>query len=366
MDTLISDISGELGRYLTVVEDNLLNYQANDKTKNIKTAVKLRDWKSILYYLYRYDFNINIMRNAYFGACYIGDLNLMRLFFQPNNCWEYDAFKYFITGGQDALLEQYRKRYPYYDTTPVYRGLLKIWRVDEVRLKKYGPLKPGGEFRLLYTVGKYNIPIDLDFDVRITNLEKTRHVILGKIRSRKYFRMDDYNGFKILIGYTRLGQIFHWTGDVVRELAHYGWHDICDQILETEPNKYSDYIQGLISGKWVEKFEELISKESLHSYAEHGIRYYKAKMAIMLDDLKTFREHGGGLNASCAISLMIGAKASRVLEYGLGNYIDPYENINRYMDDIIGTTDDPRIAKLLAKKLNKPVRKYFHKVRCNF
>lgn len=351
MNTLIADLRGELDRYLTVVEDNLLNYQANDKTKNIKTAVKLRDWRSILYYLYRYDFQIDVVRDAYFGACYIGDLSLMKLFFQPNNMWEYDALKYFVCGGQNALLEQYRKQYPEHYTSLIYCGLLKIGKVDDVKLKKYGELEMGGMFVLSYAIGKYNTAIDND-------AQTVQRTILGKIRSRKYFTMDDYNSLGL-----------YSNTDVVRELARCGWHDECNLILEKEPKKYSEYLEGLISGRWVEKFEAHIAKKDLHPYTDHAISYYYAKMAIMTDNLELFRQNDEILNPLYAISLMVDAKAFKILEYGLGNYIRLYtgnRNVSEYIDSTVETTGDPRIANLLAKKLDQSAVKYFVKVRCNF
>lgn len=81
MNTLISDLKNLLDNHLTTVEGVFINYEDHCKPKNIKLAVRINDWRGILYFLQRYEYQTSVLIEAYLEAQQLGDRKLMELLY---------------------------------------------------------------------------------------------------------------------------------------------------------------------------------------------------------------------------------------------------------------------------------------------
>lgn len=193
MNTLILDLDHLIVRHFTDVDDVLINYKNHDKTRNLKVAVRSRNWKAILYYIQRDQRHKSTMDILYYAACEIGDLKMMNLF--NTNYDGIFELKYLAKGRQYSLLDQYLKKInpKYLDRAfgIILLGLLINGDTDLILSNKYGDCNKFmnsldnndiiGD--LIYQAYKYQRNNILDaFNLRNNNrflLDSTR----GKIRA---------------------------------------------------------------------------------------------------------------------------------------------------------------------------------------
>ena len=76
MDTLPQDLIGLFSRHFTSVEDVLVSNQTHNKHKNIKMAVQSTDWKSMMHFLQKYEYQDQTLADCYSAAQQCGDSKL--------------------------------------------------------------------------------------------------------------------------------------------------------------------------------------------------------------------------------------------------------------------------------------------------
>lgn len=146
MDTLISDLYTLIDNHLSDVEDVFVNYQTHVKTKNAKVATRTKNWKAILYYVYRTNFDDMILRKIYFTACLIGDIKIMRAF-AWNEFYICYGFKYLVKGRHYDLLDLFyqnlltdNKDANLFVTIMISIGLIINGDIELLKSNKYGNL----------------------------------------------------------------------------------------------------------------------------------------------------------------------------------------------------------------------------------
>lgn len=80
MDSLIPDLRTLIDKHLQTLEDVFINHQDHTKLKNIKKAVKLKNWNSIIYFLQRYRYQQSIISEAHCAAIGYRYRDLQKLF----------------------------------------------------------------------------------------------------------------------------------------------------------------------------------------------------------------------------------------------------------------------------------------------
>lgn len=97
MNSLIADLKNVLNNHLTTVEDVFINHQDHCKLKNIRMVVRMNDWKGILYFLQRYEYQTSIILEIYSEARLIGDKKLMNTLYPKYlECIKYKRENYNI------------------------------------------------------------------------------------------------------------------------------------------------------------------------------------------------------------------------------------------------------------------------------
>ena len=79
MNTLPQDLCGLIDCHLTSVDDIFINYCNHGEFRNIKVAAKAGNWRSVLYFLQRYEYQHPTLIGWYIGACQNGDCKLVNL-----------------------------------------------------------------------------------------------------------------------------------------------------------------------------------------------------------------------------------------------------------------------------------------------
>lgn len=68
MNTLVLDLHNLVSNHLTTAEDVFINYQIHTELQKLKTSVRTEDWKGILYFLQRYEYQKRILVECYLSA----------------------------------------------------------------------------------------------------------------------------------------------------------------------------------------------------------------------------------------------------------------------------------------------------------
>lgn len=272
MDGLVSDLVDLLRQHLTTVEDVFVVGAESKLTKNIKIAVKEIDWRSILYYLQRHEYNNKVVLKMYCTACYSGYVDWMEwsLFMKDDIFppFPYEepfkylraryTVKYLAKGRHYERLDMYMKTIDsklddherFKLMSSVVEGLIINGDIDDYSIaNKYCTNKDAyGEYRCTYKLFKHR-QVSTSYHGR--NLPNAAGV-QGLLRAGKYSTLDDYDKSIILYDARLMYLLYRYGTD--EDLNSY------ELINKKYINTYT--LKGLIKSGRIERAKKCIHSQS--------------------------------------------------------------------------------------------------------
>lgn len=351
MNTLIIDLLNLIDNHLTVVEDNFLNNQSNNKTKNLKTAVCVGDWKSVLYYLQYYEYQDCTIREAYYGACQLGNMKLIDLFASMLETKPIYGLKYLAKYKHYALIDKSIISTQTQDFM-IIEGLIcgndlemlkskQLVDLDKYHLHNLNNILHQYLYELFELLFKYNNPEMINY-VRskplfsINNEKVERAINIGKLRagqllSYEQLRTSFYNNilyFNEVDYLTRNGQY-----QIVEKLI--------DELHPSSNARKAEYVQSLINNNRMDLVEAYVSK--------HRKNKIMLLVALRTDNVELFQKH-----YSPSDSLTIDRMLKILLErsaYKICSYL--FDNNKIEVVPIVKPFKNPKLARLLVQRAPK-------------
>lgn len=360
MNTLIPDLKLLLENHLTTVEDVFLNHQTKCNTKNIKRAVRTGDWKSTIYYLQRRRYQTNTYRNAYYGACQKGDLELMKLFDPDDKVVmgfkhlakyrHYDLIDHLLITNSSFLC-----KFAILTGLIIGDDLETIKSCKYIDLRRYSNIFENVAITLVNRIYKYNRMEILEYiNSKIPGVSNTpvfqRHEVLGRAKNGQQLDLQE-------VEFAFDGKITDYEIKVLTECGHY---DIVEGVIASlEENcrargglqllvyhsnhfdyKRASYITSLLKVGRRDLVEIYISRYP------NKINVIMLTVAIYTDDLDLFTKHyeDGLISFHDMIVKAVDSSSCRVLKTIL--------NLNKKEDIKLNIlVRDPRVVDILKEQL---------------
>lgn len=345
MNTLVLDLQTLIFNYFTVVDDVFINNLDCQKSKNIKVAVRINDWRSILYFLHRYEYQKFILKQLYYGACQAGNTQLMNRIEIDENT-KNNGLKYLAKGRHYQLIDQYpasiRRQY----SEKIVEGIVAAGDIDKIPLYI---VKGSLLVDVCYKVGKHNRGLD----------------VLRMLKDDEYIPTIYYIGqIKRHLGISRKDLV--WVFDEGRNrkkilsvweytMKYQNLDNIIDNLLGEEGSTLLTYWSKiLILLNMLDKFDvvvklvekKLSNDQWILSIAMSEIVYTSVRM----DNLGLFLKYSDVAHLNTSISIGFECSSIKILQHIFsGNMLKRFwYHSNRGV-----SMYDPRIARMFVAYLNE-------------
>lgn len=349
METLISDLKNLLDNHLSLLEDLFLNYQDHSKPKNVKVAVRTGDWKGVLYYLQRYEYQKFIKIQAYYGACQLGCVELMKRF-EIDEITKSKGLKYLAKRGHYQLINQYSSKIQLQFNYRILEGIVVSGDMEKIRefILNNPDLYGYHLSDVYYKIGKHNLGLDLinmlkefiPFEYCIGQLKR----ILG-ISRENLFLMFKYNKIEAIYIYNFLTK----DGN--------DFKDLYDGMIHTLGMKYDIVKNWAILLVFLGKFDRMedttrVIQENFDDSAALICSVIKDIVcaAVRIDNLDLFIKYYQPEHIKTAMAIAIDYNSIKILQYLFNNHVVSELN---FFPDGINQLSDPRIVRMLVEYLNK-------------
>lgn len=269
MNGLVLDLVDLLRQHLTTVEDIFIVGTDDCLTKNIKVAVRTRNWKSILYYLQRYDYNDKVVLKMYCAACESGYIDWMgwSLFMRDNMFLPipYEepfrhlraryTIKYLAKGSHYGLLDSYIKtidsKLDDYDrfklASSVAEGLIINGDIDNHSLvyKYYIDKSIYEEVGCTYKIFKHQRIKLMEYELPWATC------VRGLLRAGRYSILDE-NGWNLIKGNSQLIYLLYRYGSD---------DDLSSYELFNKNYINTDSLKGMIDSGRIERVKKCLSEQ---------------------------------------------------------------------------------------------------------
>lgn len=369
MNTLILDLIHLVDKHLSTTEDVLINFQTHQKIiDNPYRSVKHKDWKTMLYHLHRDEYQKNILKELYFGACRIGDTYMMDLFCRSKS-WKDEGTAYLAKGSHYKLIDSdcnkmqclnylaAHGQYELLDQTlldlglsiddhrtaiHILYGLVKANDLEMIKSRKYGTISYENTVLnyVYYIIGKYDLREILDyFESQCPGItvENQRMIVRGKIKSRSVITEDDLN---IMINNNSLESI------PIEELTINGYHELARSVILKHPipELTKEYVRGIVLANLTQYYDDL----NLDPVAA-------LDASIEIDNIELFKKfyNPASFNYSITILDVMAYRSPQILEHLFT--IDTTSEIKKE-DSIywgLPVIEDPRIARMLVSEIKR-------------
>lgn len=331
MDTLFSDLRFLVDKHLSAIEDVFINNnQVYIKPKNIKRAVKNRDWRWILYFLQRYRYQQSVVSEAYCAAIGYKYEDLQKVL-KLESPIEYDFIYSLAKGGYYKELDDLANTTAY-NKYAVLSGLIAANDIDTIKSNRY------------------KHPKDLSTSM-IAKKSKTQRIeIFEHYRQLGAFRFCiDKIEYKIIHG----AQIDEQDIDlnrypypsreyVIVGLIKRGYTELIEKIVYQRDNIHEKlgFLEGLVLTHQYDKVDEFFSKSGCQY---DPIRSTICKAAVEIDNLQLFIRFFDP-NEEHFFDDAVRYDSYSIVKHILEHY--PRTDLQVYDSTIVG---DPKIAELLVK-----------------
>lgn len=372
MNTLITDLCLLIDKHLTVIEDNFLNKKFNQKTKNIKHAVRDGDWKSTLYYLQRYEYQQSIIWQAYYGACQRGDECLINLFLffcdeaknvRRSNVRLAQGLAYLAKYKHYQLFNKLKSDDAYEEFSIMF-GLIAANDLDAI--KKYidftecaaGSTVSGYIVgKCIQTLFKINNPDMIEYvrSIRPHLFEGAyhqRYIILGKASGLQPLTYDEV---KSVFGSGICRSDVHW-------LTKFGYYDIVEKFVLDENISSNELKSSYVVGLLTKNKSDLVDSFLNKIMDDEDRSIIMILVAAEMDDVDLFKKYYSERFSRLTNKIVdiITTKAS----FKICKYLAD-ENIIGDTFGTINSFEDPKFARLILTSFKAVRVSIFLPMNCN-
>lgn len=330
MNTLIFDLRNLVDNHLSLLEDLFLNYQNHSKPKNVKISIRMKNWKSMLYYIQRYEYQTSILVDAYAGACQLGDRNLMeRLYphkvFDPKN-FKLKMLKHLARGGCydliDGLIDNLKCKHTHFckQHMDILVGLVARGDLEMIKSNKYFCCGIIDMLVFICKVYKYNHKEIIDY------CKCERLDVLYRVETKTITDKD----IKLIKKYD--GTIYYRT--ILNILIKNKDTDLINKLGYDRSSYY--FADKLIASRWLEELEPMLENKSGNAIIRNA--------AIKNDNLELYiKTYRSTTWSPYDIMLILQSGAYMILEYVLKTY-----PVNIGAASLPPVINDPRIARMVV------------------
>lgn len=333
MNTLVGDLKTLIDKHLSTTEDLFINNQIYNELKTLKKAIKTLNWKSILYFLHRYQ--KSILGEAYSVARCVDNDELAKIFESMSgtkvHVWNrYEKFEYLAKTGQYDKLDQMKVVSSHGAGIKILSGLVIRGDLETIKSGRYGNLlirtnNIVTQGRIIYKIYKHNRTEILEYIKNNGIIIDPNTNLRAKLMAKQTISAEDAASLNISSG--------HY---VIMELTRSNYHNYVEQLILNNPDSIDvilAYIEGLISGNWIDKLEQFIANTT---FDQQTIINTIVKTSIKYDKVELFKRYISNLKLErCSLS----NNSFNILTW----IVDAKMQINLDVEYIV----DPRMIKML-------------------
>lgn len=303
MNTLVLDLQRLISNHLTTVEDVFLNHCDKDNLGSIKRAARNCDWKAILYYVQRYEYQRQTLNEIYWFVRQSNNIKLMNLF---QNRYDLDVNKIVVFRRFVGMSDNKMKMSDLYNLL----DMITIKSRWNIRLR---------DLKWLFGSSEVVIPEILKNILTIKDFDKVSQTMLEYCinKPEDYHRIIRFWATVLALS-NRHNKLVEFM--VFQELLVYGDDDL------SEINKHNQTINRLIILACIRT-----------DNSELFTKFFQPNKSNMDD----------------ALSAMIHFNAFKILKYTLETY-NPKTYTRPYSTR---TISDPRIVRMLVNQKELEIRK---------
>lgn len=354
MDTLIADLKLLLENHFTVVEDNLLNNKTKTLLKNTRKSIRIGDWKTVLYFLQRYEYQVYSVMQAYYGACQKGDEQLINLFSSRFKNKPIYGLRHLAKYKHYKILNKLKTSDPSEDFV-ILDGLIcgndleTLKSKELIDLDKYqNEIVVGDNTYRLYEcielLFKHNNPEMIDY-VRSKFLPifnsgvVDRYIMRGKIQGHQVLNYDVLK--QCVMNKFYMSDVYCLT-----KFGHYEIVErLIDEFYPNDDNYIAQYVQTLMMNNRTDLVESYFTKH-LRDVMRDVIMLL---VALRTNNLELFEKH-----YTSKIYLSIERITELAIEYSAYNivwYLFSNKKFDANLVSIKYSIRDPRLARLLIQHM---------------
>ena len=346
MNTLIIDLKDLLENQLSTLENIFINHQDHCKPKNVKVAMRTGDWKGVLYYFQRYEYQKFIKIQAYYGACQAGQIGLMRRFEIDENT-KTEGLKYMAKGGHHQHIDRSLQHINYRKL--ILEGIVVSGDTEKIKefILNNPDLRTHHLPEVYYKIGKHNLGLDL-IDMLLRNFAPIPYeYIIGGLK--RMLRISKSNLFSIFDCYGAEAIYVH--NFLIKN--DNSIENLYDGMIQTFGKKGDIVKIWVMLSIFLGKFDNAkdtvkeICRNSPYNTIQEIIN-----ATIRIDNLDLFIKcHSSEPeHIEASIATAIDHNSTKILQYLFDNCI-----INElyFIPDGINQLSDPRIARMFVEYMNK-------------